>query len=121
MVDTWANRVPLLSGDIFKKDSVARQSKSEPLKNLDGRIVTILRGEALGGGSRINGMVYARGLPGDYNLWRDMGHPNWSYENLKPYFIKSETSLNRPASDYRGTEGELVSTVCPYSIVITAF
>ena len=105
VADTWANSVPLLSGDIFKKDSIARPSKSLPLPHADNRIVTILRGEGLGGGSRVNAMIYTRGVPGEYNLWRDLGHPSWSYENMKPYFIKSEAALTQPKSEFRGTRG----------------
>lgn len=105
VVDTWVNRVPLLSSDLFKEDSISRPSKSLPQNYAHNRILTIMRGEALGGGSRVNAMIYTRGVPADFNRWRDMGHPDWGYDGMLPYFVKSETSLNQPASYFRGQTG----------------
>jgi choline dehydrogenase-like flavoprotein len=76
------------------------------MKYCDDRQALFFRGEVMGGGSRINGMVYTRGSAADYDTWAASGHPEWSYEKVLPYFVKGETSLNHPKSSYRGQSGE---------------
>lgn len=49
-----------------------------------------IRGRVLGGSSTINGMIYARGSPIDYNKWAEAGNEDWDYESVLPYFKKSE-------------------------------
>jgi choline dehydrogenase len=63
---------------------------TEPEPNLDGRTIPIPRGKTLGGSSSINGMVYVRGNPLDYDTWAQFGNRGWSYEGVLPYFKKSE-------------------------------
>ena len=63
---------------------------TEPEPNLNGRSVPIPRGKTLGGSSSINGMVYVRGNPLDYDTWSQFGNRGWSYEAVLPYFKKSE-------------------------------
>ena len=63
---------------------------TEPEPNLNGRSVPIPRGKTLGGSSSINGMVYVRGNPLDYDTWSQFGNRGWSYESVLPYFKKSE-------------------------------
>jgi choline dehydrogenase-like flavoprotein len=75
------------------------------MKHCDDRRSLLFCGEVLGGGSRVNSMVYSRGSPADFNAWAAMGHPEWSYEKVLPYFVKGETSLNQPKSSYRGDSG----------------
>jgi choline dehydrogenase-like flavoprotein len=77
------------------------------MKYCNDRRSTIFCGELLGGTSRINGMVYSRGSPGDYNAWAEMGHPQWSYEKVLPYFVTGETTLSQPKSNYRGSSGTI--------------
>lgn len=88
------------------------------MPDVDNRVLEVVRGEALGGTSRVNGMVYTRGAPGDYNRWKEMGHSRWGYDDLEPYFVKSETALSQPPSSFRGREGwspTLVrSSACSY-------
>ncbi|KAF7900301.1 uncharacterized protein EAF01_007603 [Botrytis porri] len=62
-------------------------------------------GEVMGGGSRINSMVYTRGTAADYDSWAQLGHPDWTYGKLLPYFIKSETVVGSHKSEYCGTSG----------------
>ncbi|KAJ8515208.1 hypothetical protein ONZ45_g7359 [Pleurotus djamor] len=99
--DTWASRVPLLSANFFRDGAPATIFPGVPQEYANKRILNAVIGEGLGGCSRINSTVYTRGI-GDYNLWRDMGHPSWSYDELEPYLIKSECSLSQPPSSYRG-------------------
>ncbi len=63
---------------------------TEPEDNVRGRSIPIPRGKTLGGSSSINGMLYVRGNPLDYNTWSQLGNRGWSYESVLPYFRKSE-------------------------------
>ncbi len=63
---------------------------TEPEDNVKGRSIPIPRGKTLGGSSSINGMLYVRGNPLDYNTWAQFGNRGWSYESVLPYFKKSE-------------------------------
>jgi len=77
---------------------------SEP--SLSGRQVDLPRGKILGGCSSINGMVYVRGQHQDFDRWASMGNKGWSYENVLPYFIKSECNENG-ADFFHGIDGPL--------------
>ncbi|KAK5638286.1 hypothetical protein RI129_012581 [Pyrocoelia pectoralis] len=66
------------------------------------------RGKALGGTSAINAMIYARGNPEDYNRWANLGNPGWSYEDVLPYFLKSEdANLTNADPKYHKSGGYL--------------
>ena len=82
--------------------------ETEPEPNSKNRRIPIPRGRVLGGSSSINGMVYVRGQPLDYDTWSQLGNRGWSYESVLPYFSKSE---NYESSDeaWRGKNGELVT------------
>jgi choline dehydrogenase len=79
---------------------------SEPEPNLDGRRLFLPRGRVLGGSSSINGMIHMRGHPLDYDTWAQMGCRGWSYGDVLPYFIRSETSW-RGRSEFHGADGPL--------------
>lgn len=64
---------------------------TEPQAHLDGRVLQEIRGKVLGGSSSINGMAYCRGEPALYDLWAEQGNEGWSYEEVLPWFKKSET------------------------------
>lgn len=81
--------------------------QSEPEPNCHNRSLPIPRGKVLGGTSSINAMVYARGHPDDYNLWRDMGLSGWGYNDVLPYFIRAENHW-RGASQFLGGNGPVV-------------
>ncbi|PBK60869.1 hypothetical protein ARMSODRAFT_1065959 [Armillaria solidipes] len=83
-------------------ESIARPFNSLPQVHADHRVILLIQGQALGGTSRVNAMFYTRGVPADFNRWRDMGHPNWSYEMMLPFFVKSENTLSHPESTFRG-------------------
>jgi choline dehydrogenase len=79
---------------------------TEPEENVKGRSIPIPRGKTLGGSSSINGMLYVRGNPLDYDIWAQFGNRGWSYEAVLPYFRKSENY--EPGGDHtRGKDGPL--------------
>jgi choline dehydrogenase len=81
---------------------------SEPEPSLNGRRVYHARGKVLGGSSSINGMIFQRGNPLDYERWAaDPGMADWDYAHCLPYFKRMETCL-AGADEYRGGEGPLV-------------
>lgn len=65
----------------------------------------IPRGKALGGSSAINNLVYTRGNKNDYDRWFEEGNADWSYQDVLPYFIKSENSQINGDSGYHGRNG----------------
>ena len=64
------------------------------------------RGKVLGGSSSINGLVYVRGQKEDYDHWGQLGNDGWCYNDVLPFFIKSEDQI-RGANNYHGTDGPL--------------
>ena len=84
------------------------QYESEPEPFLNGRRIYHARGKVLGGSSSINGMIFQRGNPLDYERWAaDPGMGAWDYAHCLPYFKKMENCL-AGGDEYRGTEGPLV-------------
>jgi choline dehydrogenase len=82
--------------------------ESEPEPNMHGRRVYHARGKVLGGSSSINGMIFQRGNPMDYERWAgDPGMEAWDYAHCLPYFKKMETCL-AGADEWRGGDGPLV-------------
>ena len=82
--------------------------ESEPEPFMNDRRVYHARGKVLGGSSSINGMIFQRGNPLDYERWAaDKGMATWDYAHCLPYFKKMETCL-AGADDWRGGDGPLV-------------
>ena len=86
--------------------------KAEPDAGLNGRSLVCPRGKVIGGSSSINGMIYVRGNPQDYDHWRDEGAIGWGYADVLPYFRRMETSHGGEAP-WRGTDGPLHITRGP--------
>jgi len=80
--------------------------QSEPEPHLGGRVIQTNRGKVLGGSSSINGMVYVRGNPMDFERWRDEGATGWSYSEVLPYFRRAERR-GEGGTEYRGDSGKL--------------
>jgi choline dehydrogenase-like flavoprotein len=80
---------------------------------LNNRRIPIPRGRVVGGSGSINGMVYFRGQPGDYDDWVSMGNPGWSYREVLPYFIRSESNDSYAGSAYHGHDGPIRVTHIP--------
>jgi len=82
--------------------------ESEPEPYMNGRRVYHARGKVLGGSSSINGMIFQRGNPMDYERWAgDQGMEDWDYAHCLPYFKKMETCL-AGADEWRGGNGPLI-------------
>jgi choline dehydrogenase len=82
--------------------------ESEPEPHLGGRRIACPRGKVLGGSSSINGMVYVRGHPLDFERWEEEGAKGWGYRNVLPYFRRAE-SFQGAADPYRGDAGPLTT------------
>lgn len=79
---------------------------TEPDPGLNGRRLQWPRGKVLGGSSSINGLLYIRGQAQDYDHWRQLGNSGWSYEDVLPYFRKSEDQ-QRGEDAYHGVGGPI--------------
>ena len=79
---------------------------SEPEPGLDGRRISCPRGKGLGGTSLINGMVYVRGNPHDFEEWESLGAEGWGYRDCLPYFKRAESWIGGD-DIYRGGDGPL--------------
>jgi choline dehydrogenase len=77
-----------------------------PQPGLNGRAIDIARGKVLGGCSAVNAMMHVRGNRRDFDSWAELGNQGWSYEEVLPYFKKSET-YHGPISPYHGDNGPL--------------
>ncbi|QFY14091.1 choline dehydrogenase [Nonomuraea phyllanthi] len=83
--------------------------ESEPEPHMGGRRIYHARGKVLGGSSSINGMIFQRGNPLDYERWAaDPGMGDWDYAHCLPYFKKMEHCLADPGTDFRGGDGPLM-------------
>jgi len=98
--------MPTANGFIFGKPAYDWAYRTQPQAEMFGRQVYWPRGRRLGGSSAINGMVYIRGNPADYDGWRQRGLDGWSYADVLPYFKRMEDS-HRGDSDFHGTGGPL--------------
>lgn len=78
-----------------------------PQAQMNGRRIPVPRGRGLGGSALINGMVYFRGHPRDYDAWSSAGAAGWSYREVLPYFCKSEHNENFGPSVFHGRGGPL--------------
>jgi choline dehydrogenase len=77
-----------------------------PEPELNGRSINWPRGKVLGGTSAMNAMMYVRGNRDDFDHWASLGNPGWGYDEIFPYFLKSERN-SRGASDWHGANGLL--------------
>ncbi|MEH1923223.1 GMC family oxidoreductase, partial [Nostoc sp.] len=82
---------------------------TEPEPHLNERKILCSRGKVVGGSSSINAMIYIRGNRHNFDHWQKLGNPGWSYEEVLPYFKKSENQ-QRGASEFHGVDGALSVT-----------
>ncbi len=89
-----------------------------PQPHMQGRRIYIPQGKVFGGSSSINYMIYIRGNRADYDHWASLGNAGWSYDDVLPYFIKSETN-EAFADNYHGRSGPLVVSSHPQLSTVT--
>ena len=95
--------------------------ETDPEPNMNGRRIYWPRGKTLGGSSSINGLIYIRGQREDYDHWGALGNEGWGYDDVLPYFVKSERN-QRGLSTYHGDNGPLaVSDIEGKDALIEAF
>ena len=80
------------------------ETEADP--GLNGRSLKWPRGKVLGGSSSINGLLYVRGQPEDYDRWRQLGNTGWAWDDVQPFFVKSEDQ-QRGRNEHHGTGGPL--------------
>lgn len=81
--------------------------ETEPSQGSAGRRIATTQGRTLGGSSSINGLVYNRGQAADYDAWAQMGNRGWSYEDVLPFFRRTERRLGKGDDRLRGRDGGL--------------
>ena len=104
--------IPLGFGKTFADPSVNWCYETEPDPGAADRRVFWPRGKVLGGSSSINGMVYIRGQAEDFDHWRQLGNTGWSFDDVLPYFKRSEHQT-RGADQFHATGGPLCVSDVP--------
>lgn len=112
LAESWASRVPLLSSD-FASDGSRTQMRMSEHQSEIGRAINLCTGSALGGSSRVNQMIYLRGLKKEYDMWKDKtGCKGWGWDDVSTTFKKSERALGDGNEcvdeDVHGTTGVCV-------------
>jgi len=90
-------------------DTLTWKFRSEPDPGTNGRAINYTRGRVIGGSSSINGLIYIRGQPEDYDHWAQLGNRGWSWDDCLPYFRKAER-WEGEGGDARGKEGPLFTS-----------
>jgi choline dehydrogenase len=106
--------IPLMSGVLLRSRLANWRYVTEPEPHLNDRRITWPRGRALGGSTAINGMVYARGLPIDFDSWAQRGLPGWSFADVLPHFMASERCAHHDAA-WHGKDGPMAVTRAAWS------
>ena len=99
--------IPATVGAAIAQPKLNWRFMTAPQANLNGRSIPIPRGHVVGGSGSINGMVYFRGHPTDFDDWAAAGNPGWSYRDVLPYFLRSENNDAYPSSPYHGQGGPM--------------
>jgi choline dehydrogenase-like flavoprotein len=100
-------RVPGAIALAQRSEAINWRFQSVPQPQLNGRRIPVPRGRGLGGSALINGMVYFRGHPRDYDDWAKAGASGWSYREVLPYFRKSEDNEDFGPSEFHGRGGAM--------------
>ena len=99
-------KIPAGTPRLYSDQQVNWRFNSEPEPGLNNSRIYCPRGKTLGGSSSVNGLVYMRGVPQDYDRWRQMGCAGWAWADVLPYFKRSERQQHG-ADAHHGAEGEL--------------
>ena len=99
--------IPATVGAAIATPRINWRFMTVPQEHLAGRSIPIPRGHVVGGSGSINGMVYFRGHPRDFDDWAAAGNPGWSYREVLPYFLRSENNDAYADSPYHGQGGPM--------------
>ncbi|HTR87624.1 MAG TPA: GMC family oxidoreductase N-terminal domain-containing protein [Reyranella sp.] len=99
--------IPAAMRKLLRNPLVNWNYTTEPEASSGERRIDWPRGRTLGGTSSINGMLYVRGAPADFDGWAQMGCRGWSYDDVLPYFRKAETYAQKGDPEVRGQDGPL--------------
>ncbi len=99
-------QMPIGYGKAYYDGSINWKYTSEPVPGLGGKTSYWPRGKVIGGSSAINAMVYVRGLPNDFDDWRDAGATGWGWDDVAPIFKRME-AWSRGSDEIRGGDGPL--------------
>ena len=88
--DNWHIHIPLMVAKLLMNPEVTWPFKTEPQTHLNGKEQLWVRGRVIGGSSSINGNLFVRGDPAEYDNWRDAGCTGWGYSDMLPYFKRLE-------------------------------
>jgi len=91
----------------LRDERIEWRLSTEPDPPMGGRRIVCPRGKTLGGTSSMNGMIYIRGQPQDYDDWARHGCTGWSWADVLPYFLRSEGNADLPESSLHSTQGPL--------------
>lgn len=103
-------RIPAGFVKMLYKPALLWQFSSEPSEATAERILKIPQGRIVGGSSSVNGLVYSRGQADDFNDWAASGNDGWSYNEVLPYFMRSEVRIGPGDDRFRGRNGALPIT-----------
>jgi choline dehydrogenase len=113
--------MPLTWMQAASNDKFIWGNQSEPDPHMGGRTQPIPRGKVLGGCSSINGTMYVRGAAADYDGWRADGLTGWGYEDVLPYFKRSESNWRGESAEHGASGPMHVSPMAPDPILFPAF
>jgi choline dehydrogenase len=107
------SRLPISFGLLIYNPAANWLYESEPEPGTANRPIPVPRGKLLGGSSAINGLVWVRGQPLDYDTWAQMGARGWSWQDVAPLFTRMENFEQGDGSNGRGKGGPLHVSVAP--------
>ena len=110
--DLFWSKVPVGVAKLIDNAAVNWCYAAEPDEGSGGRRIPVPRGKMLGGSSSINGMVFMRGQPQDYDHWAQLGNRGWSFDDVLPFFKQME-SYDGGSDELRGRSGPLRVTDTP--------
>jgi len=119
--DPWIwLKVPLGAGYVLLSERGIWRLNTEPEKSMLNRQMFWPRGRVLGGSSTINGMLWVKGEPAEYDNWNALGCKGWSYQEVLPFFKRIETYVQGDVA-LRGMKGPVNISICEPDILGHAF
>lgn len=102
--------IPIGYGKTIADPKVNWMYQTEPDPGVNNRRIFWPRGKVLGGSSSINGLLYVRGQRRDFDMWRQLGNAGWAWDDVLPYFKRSEGWIGPNPDGLHGTDGPLTTS-----------